>query len=304
MARRDWPSAPEPLPVPVVDNHTHLEAIPAILPDGVAALDVAGELARAGAVGVDRVVQIGCDLDSAPWSISAAEAHENLVAGIAVHPNEAVLHAGIGEDSPDGLTAQPEPRHEVGLAEAIATIADLAHHERVRTISETGLDYFRAGPRGRAVQRQAFRDHLAIARELDLPVQIHDRDAHADVLEVLAGDTPPPAVVFHCFSGGAAMASECVRRGYYLSFAGPLTFRANDELRTAAQVVPQGQLLVETDAPYLTPHPHRGAPNAPYLVPLTVRALASIRGEPLAQLCSALSDTANDLYGPFEAARP
>ncbi|WP_154795407.1 TatD family hydrolase [Occultella kanbiaonis] len=297
--RRDWPEAPEPLPAAVIDNHTHLESIAGVLADGVPDPGVAGHLERAAGVGVRAIVQIGCDLDSAGVSVEMARAHPQVVAGVAIHPNEAVLHAGIHEVAPDGMAPAPLARHDVGLDDAIAEIARLAADSRVRVIGETGLDHFRAGPRGRAAQREAFRAHIALAKELDLPMQIHDRDAHADVLEVLEADGAPLRTVFHCFSGDAQMARHCADRGYYLSFAGTLTFGNAEGLREAARVVPQELLLVETDAPYLTAHPWRGRPNAPYLLPLTVRALARVRDVDPATLCEALTATSEELYGPW-----
>lgn len=299
MARRrgEWPAEPEALPAPVIDNHTHLESISDVLDDGVPDPGVAGHLERAAALGVEAVVQIGCDLDSAEVSVRWAHEHPSMVAGVAIHPNEAVLHAGVREVAPDGLEPAPLPRHETSLDDAISRIAELARDPRVRTVGETGLDFFRAGERGRAVQRESFRAHIALAKELGLPMQIHDRDAHTDVLEVLARDGAPEITVFHCFSGDAEMAAECARRGYYLSFAGPVTFGSADAVREAAAVVPASQLLVETDAPYLTPAPHRGAPNAPYLLPITVRRLAEVRGDDLETLCQQLRETSLALYG-------
>lgn len=301
MARRsrDFPPPAEPLPAPVVDNHTHLEAIAGVLPDGVTDPGPSGHLARAADVGVRAIVQIGCDLDSAPLSVALAEQHAQILAGVAIHPNEAVLHAGVQEIAPDGLEPDPAPRHEVPLADAIEQIAALARTERVRTVGESGLDYFRAGTQGRAVQRESFRAHIALAKELGLPLQIHDREAHADVLEVLAADGAPEATVFHCFSGDAAMAAECVRRGYYLSFAGSVTFRNAEDVRRAAVETPLSHLLVETDAPYLTPHPWRGQPNAPYVAAATVRALAESKGADLTTVCSAVDSNAERLYGPW-----
>lgn len=300
---RDWPPAPQPLAGAVVDNHTHLESICGVLPDGVADPGAAGHLAAAAEVGVDRVVQIGCDLEAAAASVAMAEEFGQVVAGVAIHPNEAVLHAGVREVAPDGLEPVALARHEVSLGDAIAEVARLAAHPRVRTIGETGLDFFRAGEQGRAAQRESFRAHIALAKELGLPLQIHDRDAHRDVLDVLAADGAPEHTVFHCFSGDAEMARECVARGYYLSFSGTVTFGNADALRAAASEVPAELLLVETDAPYLTAHPWRGRPNAPYLLPLTVRALLAVRGQEgkdaEAALCAQLSANAERLYGPW-----
>lgn len=314
MARRprdvSWPPDPEPLPSPLVDDHTHLDAVvggtgpagwgdaPATTPSA-AGPEVRAHLERAAAAGVTRLVQIGCDLDAVPWTLAALDAHPGLLGGVAIHPNEAVLHAGVHEVAPDGLDPDPQPRHAASLDEAIATVAEAARHPRVRVVGETGLDFFRAGEQGRAVQREAFRAHVALAKELGLALQIHDRDAHDAVLEVLEADGAPERTVFHCFSGDAAMARHCAERGWYLSFAGPVTFAANDELRAALRATPPGLLLLETDAPYLTPHPFRGRPNGPYLVAETARRVAAELDVDLADLCRTVSRNADQVYGPW-----
>jgi len=323
---RGWPEPPEPLPVPLVDNHTHLETVVAFLGEGpeddgggaageargggegddAAARTpypprtVADHLALASAVGVPRMVQVGCDVEAARWTDAAVRAHEALLGAVAIHPNEAVLHAGVREVAPDGLEPHPQPRHDRPLDEAFAQVAAIARaNPRVRAIGETGLDFFRAGERGRAVQREAFRAHIALAKELGLALQIHDRDAHAEVIEVLERDGAPERTVFHCFSGDAAMASLCAERGWFLSFAGPVTYPANVELRRALRATPLDLLLVETDAPYLTPHPLRGRPNAPYLLPHTVRAIATEREMPVEDLCGAVVRTCAAVYGTW-----
>lgn len=273
MARktRDFAPQPEPLPVAVVDNHTHIESISAVLAGEVTDPGISGHLIAAAEAGVGGVVQIGCDLDSAVASLDLARRHDpgqaQVVAGVALHPNEVVDHQGVVETAPDGLEAQPLGRHQVSYADALARIAELARDDRVRTISETGLDYFRAGQQGRQLQRDAFRDHIALAKELDLPLQIHDRDAHADVLAALDADGAPERTIIHSFSGDAEFAQACIERGLYLSFSGVVTFNSAQHLRDAARIVPIDQILVETDAPYLTPHPHRGRPNSPYYLP-------------------------------------
>lgn len=277
-----WPPPPEPLPVPVPDNHAHLE-----WPAGDDSRSVADRLADARAVGVDRVVQIGCELDSAEWTARAVLEHPALLGGVALHPNEAPLHA-------DGSHASG-----IGYPEALSRIAELARGERIRVVGETGLDFFRTGPEGRDAQTRAFRDHISLAKELGLALQIHDRDAHAEVIEVLERDGAPERTVFHCFSGDAAMARLCAARGWYLSFAGTLTFANAVGLREAAAAVPLSQIMVETDAPFLAPHPHRGSPNAPYLVPVTLRELARVRGQGLAEVCAAVSATTEQVYGPW-----
>lgn len=329
---RGWPPDPEPLPVPVVDNHTHLDSIAHVLPGDTPAPTVADHLARAAAVGVDRLVQVGCDLPAARWTdallrgdqaiwgreqadptrAGAGTSQDHLVGragapgvasvlgAVAIHPNEAVLHGGVREVGPDGLEPDPRPHHDVPLDDAVAEIAAIARaNDRVRAIGETGMDLFRTGARGEAVQREAFRAHVALAKELGLALQIHDRDAHAQVLDVLARDGAPERTVFHCYSGDAAMARFCAEQGWYLSFAGPVTFRANDELRAALRAVPLGQVLVETDAPYLTPHPYRGRPNAPYVLPTTVRTVAEVVDRPLADVCERLAATSVAVYGPW-----
>lgn len=322
MARRprdtSWPADPQPLPHPVPDNHTHLDAVLAEtdaggwrdrpgsgqdgVPDGVRHPDltVADHLARAAAVGVDRVLTVGCDLPSLGWTLDAVRAHPTVLGALAIHPNEAVLHAGVREVAPDGLDPNPQPHHQLPLDEAIAQVAAAARtEERIRAIGETGLDHFRAGEQGRAVQREAFRAHLALAKELGLPVQIHDRDAHEAVLDVLARDGAPERTVFHCYSGDAELARLAVRQGWFLSFAGPVTFASSTGLRAALREVPLTQLLVETDAPYLAPHPSRGRPNAPYLLAATVRAVAAELGGDLGDVCRGLASTAEQVYGPW-----
>ncbi|GIG38691.1 TatD family hydrolase [Cellulomonas phragmiteti] len=314
MARKrretGWPPLPEALPLPAVDNHTHLDAVVgwraggwdsdgAAPGDGtVATPDLAAHLTRAAAVGVPRMVQVGCDLDAVGWTDAAVRAHPALLGAVAIHPNEAVLHAGVREVAPDGLDPDPQPRHAVPLDEALAAVAEVARgNPRVRAIGETGLDHFRAGERGRAVQREAFRAHVALAKELGLALQIHDRDAHDEVVDVLRRDGAPERTVFHCFSGGPDLAEVCATEGWYCSFAGPVSFPANEDLRAALRVLPASLVLVETDAPYLTVHPFRGRPNSPYLLPGTVRAVAAATGRPLEDVCAQVSAATVEVYG-------
>ncbi|MGV8978097.1 MAG: TatD family hydrolase [Cellulomonas sp.] len=314
-----WPPDPEPLGSPVVDNHTHLESLldfPVEDPDGPRTLE--DHLEHAATAGVTRIMQVGCDLDAAAWTDRLLRATATapttaggrggptvaLLGALAIHPNEAVLHAGVHEVAPDGLESSAAPRHDVGLDDAVATIEALARgNDRVRAIGETGLDHFRAGPRGRGVQLEAFRAHIAIAKDLGLALQIHDRDAHDEVIAVLERDGAPDRTVFHCFSGDAAMARYCADRGWYLSFAGPVTFGANDVLRAALRAVPLSQVLVETDAPYLTPHPYRGRPNASYLLPHTVRRIAAELDLEVDDLCRTLVGTSESVYGTWQTGR-
>jgi TatD DNase family protein len=299
---RGWPPLPEALPSAVVDNHTHFpvgaDEDPGVR-EGAEPLTTAEQLERAASVGVTRMVQVGCDLDTLAGSVTLAEEHPQVVAALAIHPNEAPLHAGVREIAPDGLDPAVAPRHETPLDDAVARVAELARHERVRAIGETGLDFFRGGEQARQVQRAAFRAHVALAKELGLALQIHDREAHEDVVEILLADGAPERTVFHCFSGDVGLARACAEHGWYVSVAGPVTFKANDTLRAAVREVPLELLLVETDAPYLTPAPYRGRPNAPYVMPLTVRPLAEETGTDLAALCRRLTANTEAVYGTW-----
>ena len=283
------PPAPEPLPGQVTDTHCHLDLAqrwsrPDARSTGRAALDAEWTpevaVSRAADVGVSRIVQIGCDLDSAHWSVALAAMLPGLVAGVALHPNEApALHAAGRLD------------------EALAQIEVLASEPVTRAVGETGLDFFRTGPEGIAAQRTSFAAHIAMAKKHDRTLVIHDRDAHAAVLDVLDGEGIPDRVVMHCFSGDTSFARDCLDRGAYLSFAGVVTFRNAATLREALAVTPLDRVLVETDAPYLTPHPYRGRPNSSYLIPLTVRAMAEARGDDLETLCQSLRENAAAAFG-------
>jgi TatD DNase family protein len=273
-----WPAAPEPLPVPVYDNHAHLE-----IADGDEPLTLDEQLRRAGEVGVIGVVQAGGDVDSSRWSAWAAASHPRVLAAVAIHPNEAPAYEAAGE-----------------LDAAMQVIDELAAQPRVRAIGETGLDFFRTEEDGFPAQFRAFEAHIGLAKKHGIAMQIHDRDAHDAVLETLARVGAPERTVFHCFSGDAAMARVAADAGYYLSFAGNLTFKNAQNLRDALAVTPRERILVETDAPFLTPIPHRGRPNAPYLVPLTVRFMAAELELDLDELCRQLAANTLAAYGSFE----
>ncbi len=256
------PPLPEPLPVPVLDSHAHLDLM---------GVDVDEALAAARSVGIDVVVQVGVDLPSSRWSAELASRYDDVHAAVALHPNEAGRGAATDE--------------------ALREVEQLAALAQVKAVGETGLDYFRTEtPEGHALQEASFRAHIAIAKRTGTTLVIHDRDAHDDVVRVLQEEGAPERVVFHCFSGGPELARTCAEHGWYASFAGPVTFTANDDLRAAVQALPVELLLVETDAPFLTPMPFRGRPNAPYLVPLTVRSLAQTTGTDLDALCAAIAD--------------
>ncbi|HEU5045502.1 MAG TPA: TatD family hydrolase [Nocardioidaceae bacterium] len=269
---QERPPAPEPLPLPVVDNHCHL--------DMDAGLSAEEAIAAAAAVNVTRIVQIGCDRPGARWAVDVAHAHPSLVAGVALHPNEA-----------------PPLAESETFEEAMAEIAELATRDCVRAVGETGLDYFRTGEDGREAQHDSFRRHIELARRLDRTLVIHDRDAHADVLAILDEVGVPDRVVMHCFSGDADFARACLDRGAWLSFSGTVTFKNAAPLREALQATPLDRVLVETDAPYLTPTPYRGRRNASYLVPLTVRSMAETRETDLEALCAAIAANTDAAYG-------
>ncbi|MBV9292688.1 MAG: TatD family hydrolase [Frankiales bacterium] len=262
----DPPPLPEALATPAVDAHCHLDLMD---------VGVADALAAARSVGIERVVTIGIDVPSSEWAVETAAAYDDVFATVAIHPNEAPA-AGEAEWS---------------------RIAELARHDRVVGIGETGLDHFRTPQDGWQRQEESFRRHIAIAKDTGKAVVIHDRDAHDDVLAVLDSEGAPERVVFHCFSGDADFAKRCVDAGYVLSFAGNVTFKNAQPLRDALAVTPLEQLLVETDAPFLTPMPHRGRPNAPYLVPLTIRAMAEIRGETPGAVADGIRATAARVFG-------
>ncbi|MDP9466231.1 MAG: TatD family hydrolase [Actinomycetota bacterium] len=256
------PPLPEPLPVDVLDSHAHLDLMD---------VDVDEALAAAASVGIGAVVQVGVDLPSSRWSAQVAAQRDQVHAAVALHPNEAGRGAATDE--------------------ALREVEALAALPQVVAVGETGLDHFRTETaEGHRLQEESFRSHIAIAKRTGRTLVIHDRDAHDDVLRVLLDEGAPERVVFHCFSGGAEMARTCADHGFWMSFAGPVTFKPNDELRAAAAAAPAELLLVETDAPFLTPVPFRGRPNAPYLVPLTVRALSAVKDVELAALCAVLAD--------------
>ena len=273
-----YPPAPDALPVGVYDNHTHLE-----IADGDQPIDYHEQLHRAAEVGVIGVVQVGTDVATSRWSAEMAAAHPRMLAAVALHPNEA-----------------PELEQQGALDEALTVIDELAAWPRTRAIGETGLDYFRTGEDGRDAQQRSFEAHIEIAKRHGLALQIHDRDAHDDVLATLKRVGAPERTVLHCFSGDVEMAKYVADQGWYLSFAGTFTFKKNDHLREALALVPRSQILVETDAPYLTPMPYRGRPNAPYLTPYTVRAMAEFLSEDLGDLCAQIALNSQRVYGSWD----
>ncbi|MEU6810882.1 TatD family hydrolase [Streptomyces sp. NPDC046831] len=298
------PPLPEPLRVPVADSHTHLDMQTGTVEEG---------LAKAASVGVTTVVQVGCDVNGSRWAAQTAAAHGSVHASVALHPNEAprIVHGDPVEKAPGGdadqgdgarRTVRPRqggrgPGGDAALDEALAEIDRLAALPQVKGVGETGLDYFRTGPEGKAAQERSFRAHIEIAKRHGKALVIHDRDAHADVLRILKEEGAPERTVFHCYSGDAEMAEVCARAGYYMSFAGNVTFKNAQNLRGALAVAPLELVLVETDAPFLTPAPYRGRPNAPYLVPVTVRAMAAVRGVDEDAMATALGENTARAFG-------
>lgn len=300
-----YPPVPEQLPVPAVDTHTHLdictgnrgpikagEPAPEVEPEEgevFPPLDFFYDTAQAA--GITRIIQIGCEMGAARWTAElvkaeAAAGRDWMLGGAAIHPNEAPRLAAAGI-----------------LDESLAEIEELLQGERMRVVGETGLDFFRTDKDSKQdmrAQEESFRGHIEIAKRNNLALQIHDREAHADVFRVLDDAGQPEVTIFHCFSGDAEMVREAAKRGIYCSFAGNITFKNARELRTAAAEVPPELLLTETDAPFLTPHPHRGKPGGPYLTALVVRQLAEVRGTSAAEIAAQVTRNAERAVGSWE----
>lgn len=297
---RTWPALPQRLAGGVMDNHTHLplrdEEIPRA--DGVR-MSLTEQLTRATEVGVDRIITSACEVPDFDPALELARAHSGVRVALAVHPNEAALHAGITTPSPDGL--EPELRdHHVPLVEALEMVACRLADPMVVAVGETGLDHFRTAPDGWDAQEESFRAHLEMARLHDLPLQVHDRDAHDDTLGVLAQSaTHGQRIVFHCYSGDRAMAHVLADNRWYASFAGNVTYPSNGSLREALEELPRELVLVETDAPYLTPVPERGNPNASYVMAHTVRAIAGSWQVSEDEACRQLAENSRRVYGEW-----
>ena len=279
---RDLDRKPGPIPAPLnsktVDSHAHLELIHNSEPDSPL---IKQTLDEAAAVGIDRVVQVGYSAEQSIWSVKCAEAFVGRVlAAVALHPNE----APVVDD----------------LEKNLKVIEELASHPRVRAIGETGLDFFRTAEDLQEKQKYSFRRHIKIAKDHNKALVIHDRDAHRAVLDLLIEEGAPANTIFHCYSGDAAMAKECISNKYILSFAGTVTFKNAPELREAVALVPIELLLVETDSPFLAPMPNRGSLNTPAQIPNTLRAIADVRGESADYLAAAISENAERIFGSFK----
>jgi len=267
---------PEPLNVNCVDAHAHIEIITNSAPD---APEIGKVLADAKSVGIDRIVQVGYSAEQSEWGVKLAEHWPNILAAVALHPNEAPVVEDLEAD--------------------LAKIEALSTHPRVRAIGETGLDFFRTEPALQERQTYSFRRHIDLAKRVNKALVIHDRDAHRAVLDVLIEEGAPEKVIFHCYSGDAEMARECIEKGYILSFAGTLTFKNAPALREAVKLVPIDQLLVETDSPFLAPMPHRGSLNTPAQIPTILRFMADERGDDVDELATAISNNCERLFGSF-----
>lgn len=276
---REYPEIPEPLVLGTFDNHTHLEIVDSDHP-----LSVSEQIEAMHKSGMLGAVQVGVTLESSKWSAEAASNHPELLAAVALHPNEAPLYGSIQ-----------------ALEAAVAEIAKLATQERVRAIGETGLDYFRTeGEKDLELQKQSFEWHIEIAKQNNIALQIHDRDAHADVVETLKRVGAPEKTVFHCYSGDVELARICNEHGWFMSFAGNVTFKKNTHLQESFLVADNSLRLIETDAPFLAPEPIRGRPNAPYLVPYTLRYLAFLSEINSEQLASEINANTVGVYGSWD----
>jgi TatD DNase family protein len=269
---------PEPLEVAIYDNHCHLEFV---FDEAIGAMPWQDNLDIAQSVGIKGVVQVGVTLESSKWCAELATKDDRVLAAVALHPNEAPLYENIS-----------------ALDSAISQIAELATQPRVRAIGETGLDYFRTeGENSIRLQQHSFEEHIRIAKENNIALMIHDRDAHNDVVATLKRVGSPDKVVFHCYSGETDLAEICIENGWYMSFAGNITIKRNQHLRDSLKMAPKELILIETDAPFLAPEPFRGRPNAPHLVPITARFMAETRGEDLNELCAQLATNTETVYG-------
>jgi TatD DNase family protein len=291
VADTSYPPLPDALRVGVYDNHTHLDPdsgwVERLTGDGEAPLGWQEQLDRASTVGVRGVVQVGTDVASSRWSADVAARDPRVLAAVAIHPNDTPELAAAGT-----------------LDAALAEIDALAAQPRVRAVGETGLDFFRTGEDGRSAQIAAFEAHIAIAKRHGLALQIHDRDAHDEVVATLLRVGAPERTVFHCFSGDAGLARLATSHGWYLSFAGTVTFKNAPALREALAVAPRDRILIETDAPFLSPQPFRGRPNAPYLIPVTLRAMAATLETDPSMLAAQIASNTEAVYGSWDADAP
>jgi TatD DNase family protein len=312
-----WAKLPDALPLGIADSHAHVDMISDIV-DGInernCAYDLppienptfADSINAAKSVGVVTVLQCACELEEVSKISGLIAPFERVFGAVAIHPNEAALHDSVFEVGPDGLEPRVRPIHRtVSLEDACEAVFETAKaNPKIISIGETGMDLFRTAEAGKSSQIKSFKAHLEIAKELNLAVQIHDRNSHREVLDILSSfgkKALPPNVVFHSFSGDKEFAEKCTKQGFYLSFSGSVTFKSSDVLREALKSIPLSRLLVETDAPYMTPHPHRSSPNAPYMTPYTVRFIASVLEMDVVDLCARLRGNFSRAFGEATA---
>jgi TatD DNase family protein len=290
---RLWAPLGPKLSTPTIDTHTHIQDT----------VEFSHEMARQAAErhepvmpvysvddllrfarheGITQIVDVGCEYPDWPTALRLTKSHPGVIhAGLAVHPVEAVMHGHRAAIGPDGLKPDYKPWHDISYADAFAHMADLARagvrDGSVVLIGETGLDYYREGPAARPLEIAAFRDHIRLAKELNVPVQIHDRQADRDCVDTLLRDGSPSAgVIFHSFAGDGPMARIAREHGWYLSFSGTVTFAGNEHIRDGLRTIDRDHILVETDAPYLTPIPWRGRTNSSYMIPYTIAVMARV----------------------------
>ena len=310
---RSWAPAPQPLPenAHVIDNHTHVASV---VPFSQAMSHEAQEkgqpevpvysvdelLNQAQQVGIEGVIDCGCELPNLMTAIDMAREHPQTVhAAIAIHPNESVLHGHRGVPGPDGLPLKYKPWHDTSFEDAMAEVHRLAitYPNQVVAIGETGMDLFRTGEAAKELQREAFRAHIALAKELILTMQIHDRDSHKEVIETLLADGAPERTVFHSYSGDAEMGEIARENSWYLSLSGTSSYKGNDGIRESARIVGLSHVMVETDAPYLSPLPYRGRTNAPNMIRYNLQSLANYLDKPLTEVAQATRKTTREVYG-------
>ena len=280
MTISNYPPVPEPLEVGTYDNHCHLEFK---YDDDKPQIAWDENLDRATEAGMLGVVQVGVTLESSKWSAELATKDSRVLAAVALHPNESPLY-----------------QNRQALDDAIAEIAELATQPRVRAIGETGLDFFRTeGDDSIALQQHSFEEHIRIAKENNIALMIHDRDAHDDVVKTLKRVGAPEKVVFHCYSGDTDLAEICNDNGWYMSFAGNITIKRNQHLRDSLKLAHKELILVETDAPFLAPEPYRGRTNSPYLVPITVRFMAEQLGITANDVAKITAENTVRVYGSW-----
>ena len=308
---RSWAPAPSPLQEWTYDNHTHVKSVVPFSKAMSHEAEVKGQppvpvysegelLEQASVVGIKHIIDVGCEYPHLQDAVDLAlEFPDRVHTALAIHPNESVLHGHRGAKGPDGLELKYQPWHELSFGEALGEVHRLAvqYREQVVAIGETGLDYFRTGEDAREYQREAFRAHIALAKELNLPMQIHDRDAHADCIDILLRDGAPERTVFHSYSGDVEMGHIAAEQGWYLSFSGTVSYKGNEGIRASLAEIPRDHILVETDAPYLTPMPYRGRTNAPYMIPYTLVAMADVLGISADDMAAITRVNTQSVYG-------